>query len=134
MCDHCSCRTYGPIADLTRDHERILELAWQVGEGHDPEGDRTSELLALLHVHGAKEELGLYPQLRASQDLADDVLARLEHEHVEVREQLLTATFDRRSYYALAAHIEEEEMELFPAAMFAFEDEVWDQLDALADT
>lgn len=132
MCDHCSCRTFGPIADLTREHEEILVLAWDVAERGDPDGQRATGLLALLELHGGKEELGLYPRLLESGDLDPEVLDRLEAEHVTIREQLLRGSFDRRSYYALAAHIEEEELELFPAAMFAFDDEVWDELEALA--
>jgi hemerythrin-like domain-containing protein len=132
MCDHCSCRTYPPIADLSRDHETILELAWAVAEdaAHDPA--RVDALLALLDPHVVKEEQGLYPRLVESGDLAADTRSTLEDEHAELRQTLLTGRFDRRAYYALAAHIEEEEMELFPAAMFAFEDDTWDELAALA--
>lgn len=27
MCDHCGCRAYPPIAELTAEHEAILALA-----------------------------------------------------------------------------------------------------------
>ena len=32
------------------------------------------------------------------------------------------------AYFALASHIEVEEMELFPAAMFGFDDDEWDAM------
>jgi hemerythrin-like domain-containing protein len=134
MCDHCSCRTFGPIADLSREHEEILTLAWEVAEGRDATGERARALLAVLDGHVRKEELGLYPWLAHTGDLPDDVLERLEDEHVEVRAEIVGGSFDRLDYYALAAHIEEEEMELFPAAMFAFDDDAWAELDRLVLT
>ena len=132
MCDHCSCRSFAPIADLSEDHETILAMAWAIAEdpAHDPEPVRA--LLAILDPHVAKEELGLYPRLVEAGDLAPDSLAALEEEHRQLRARLTSNEFDRRDYYALAAHIEEEELALFPAAMFAFEDETWDELEALA--
>lgn len=141
MCDHCGCREYGPIAELTADHERILELAWRVAEsdrdgtdgsdgtdGTDPIAVARAELAALLAVHAEKEELGLYPLLAATGDLATPQRDALEAEHRDVHEILAHGTFDRRDFFALAAHIEEEEVELFPFAMFGFEDEEWDAM------
>ncbi len=133
MCDHCSCRQFRPIADLSAEHEVILGHAWQVAEGTDADGDHARALLVVLDDHVRKEELGLYPWLSQTGDLADDVLARLEVEHVEVRSEIVEGRFDRRSYFALAAHVEEEEMELFPAAMFAFDEDEWGVLEGLIE-
>ena len=133
MCDHCSCRQFRPIADLTAEHEVILVHAWKVAEGDDADGTQARALLHVLDEHVRKEELGLYPWLAETGDLAGDVLARLEAEHVEVRAEILEGRFDRRSFYALAAHIEEEEMELFPAAMFAFDDDAGEDLEGLIE-
>ncbi|MBK5224180.1 MAG: hemerythrin domain-containing protein [Acidimicrobiia bacterium] len=134
MCDHCGCREFGPIAELTADHESILEMAWLVSEAADrTDPDRLAtrdRLLVLLDEHVVKEETGLYPQLMATGDLSTDTNDRLEEEHRVVRVALVDGTFDRRDYFALAAHIEEEEMELFSGAMFAFDDEEWDEMDA----
>jgi hypothetical protein len=129
VCDHCSCRSFGPIADLTREHEEILALAWEIAEGREVSPDA---LLALLDPHVEKEERGLYPHLLQTGDLPQERLDVLEDEHVGLRFRLTSGTFDRRAYYALASHIEEEEMELFPAAMFAFDDDDWSDLEALA--
>lgn len=133
MCDHCSCRQFRPIADLSAEHEVILGHAWQVAERTDVNGEHASSLLVVLDEHVRKEELGLYPWLSQTGDLTDEVLTRLEAEHVEVRSEIVEGRFDRRSYFALAAHIEEEEMELFPAAMFAFDDDEWDVLEGLIE-
>ncbi len=133
MCDHCGCRAFAPIAELTADHERILELAWQVATG-DPEAPERlaarDALVTLLGVHSVKEEIGLYPQLIESGDLAVEDNDRLEEEHREVHEALVADRFDKREYFALAAHIEEEESELFPFAMFAFDEDEWNRMDA----
>ena len=72
MCDHCSCRQFRAIAELSTEHEQILEVASALIEGR----------------------------------------------------------FDRTMYFELAAHIEEEELELFPLAMFGFDDDDWAVLDA----
>lgn len=123
MCDHCGCREYPPIAQLTAEHEEILRVAWEVAERGGV--DESDVLLGMLEVHVAAEETALYPLLVAAGDLDAAHSAELEAEHAGLKATLLDGTFDRRTYYALAAHIEEEEMELFPAAMFGFDDEAW---------
>jgi hemerythrin-like domain-containing protein len=129
MCDHCGCRSFAEIAELTAEHERILVLAWRVAEQRD-EGAR-AELLQLLAGHVAKEEHGLYPQLVATGDLDHDVVDALEAEHTTIDAQAAGDRWDRRAYYELAAHIEQEEMELFPSAMFGFDDTDWAELGAV---
>jgi hemerythrin-like domain-containing protein len=133
MCDHCGCRAFPPIAQLTAEHEEILRRAWELAEaereGRHPVPAAMDDLLRLLEVHVAKEEAGLYPQLIARDRLSPDQLVDLEKEHCDIRAALVGAGFDRRDFYALAAHIEAEEMELFPAAMLGFDDDEWDAMD-----
>ena len=132
MCDHCGCREYGPIAELTDDHERILALAWAVAEsgrtGARYAQAARADLAALLEVHAEKEEIGLYPLLATTGDLGDEQRGALEGEHRDLHRVLAGTSFDRRDYFALAAHIEEEETELFPWAMFGFDDEEWEAM------
>jgi hemerythrin-like domain-containing protein len=132
VCDHCGCRAFPAIAELTADHETILSLAWRLAEaarrGDTTDPTARDELLAILDAHVVKEETGLYPLLLAAGDLSVETSGTLEDEHRTLRAALTGASFGRRDYYALAAHIEEEEMELFPAAMFAFDDDEWDDL------
>jgi hemerythrin-like domain-containing protein len=136
VCDHCGCRAFPAIAELTADHETILSLAWQLAEavrrGGTTEGttDPTvrDELLAILDAHVVKEETGLYPLLLAAGDLSAETSGTLQDEHRTLRAALTGGAFDRRDFYALAAHTEQEELELFPAAMFAFDDEEWNEL------
>jgi len=133
MCDHCGCRDFAPVAELTAEHETILELAWEVAEqaraGHRPAAE-AGPLLALLERHSAKEETGLYPELLGVGALEVDVIDRLEAEHRSLRSCLVGGTFDRRAFLALAAHIEEEELELFSAAMLWFDDDEWNAAGA----
>ena len=73
----------------------------------------------------------LYPGLRRKDADAEDHPHGCqdqnegEAEHRDLRCSLTDGAFDRRDFYALAAHIEDEEMELFPAAMLGFDDEEW---------
>jgi hypothetical protein len=129
MCDHCGCHEVAEIAELAAEHERILDLAWRATEGGDPAaGD---ELLPLLAGHVAKEEEGLYPLLVAAGGLGAADVAALEAEHVAIDAHATERRWDRRAFYALAAHIESEELELFPAALFAFDDRHWAELAAV---
>jgi hemerythrin-like domain-containing protein len=133
MCDHCGCRAFPPIAELTAEHEEILTRGWAVAEaeraGRIPSASEVDELVRLLAAHVRKEETGLYPELVARGALSADQLAELELEHRDLHDALTAVRFDRRAFYALAAHIEVEETELFPAAMFGFDDEEWDAVD-----
>ncbi|HEX2849798.1 MAG TPA: hypothetical protein VHN98_04560, partial [Acidimicrobiales bacterium] len=74
MCDHCGCRSFGPIAELTAEHEEILRLAWDLAEAHRnrvPGGEGlAAELLARLDVHNVSEEGGLYRLLLEVSDFS----------------------------------------------------------------
>ncbi len=129
MCDHCGCRKFPAIAEFTADHERIQALGWKVVTTHGDQRSRArDELMQLLEQHVAREEELLYPLLVDTGDLSAEARSKLEDEHRELHAVLETDGFDRRAYYALASHIEEEESELFPLAMFGFDDDDWDQM------
>lgn len=132
MCDHCGCRAHPPIAELTAEHDVILRLAWQLAEaeraGAAMAPGAHTELLDLLDGHVAKEETGLYPVLVSTGGMAEDRIAGLEDEHRELHRALAGPGFDRPAFYALAAHIEEEEHELFPAAMLGFDEPEWEAM------
>jgi hypothetical protein len=137
MCDHCGCRAFPPVAELTAEHEEILSRAWALAEATRacrlPPTRDVDELVRMLDVHARKEETGLYRELADLGALGADQLADLEEEHRELHDALTSTAFDRRAFYALAAHIEVEEMELFPAAMLRFDDEEWLAMDAAHD-
>lgn len=133
MCDHCGCRSFAPIAELTGEHVEILDRAWALAEATGSDrprpGDDVAGLLSLLDVHVAKEETGLYPELLDVGGLSQEHRGQLEQEHRELRAALVDGNFDRRDYYALAAHIEVEEMELFSAAMLNFDERDWHEME-----
>ncbi len=135
MCDHCGCRAYAPVAELTAEHEEILTRAWALVEatraGREPSTEEVDALLARLDVHVAKEEYGLYPELRELEGLGEAENATLEEEHRVIRDAIVAGGFDHHDYYALAAHIEVEELELFSTAMFLFDDREWADLDTV---
>lgn len=130
MCDHCGCREFAPIAELTAEHETILDLAWSIAaachDGRPVPSVEVETMAALLVAHANKEETGLYPELSALGCLEPAQLAELEREHVDLHADLLANRFDRRAYFELAAHIEVEETELFSAARFGFDEPEWD--------
>lgn len=132
MCDHCGCRAFPPIAELTAEHVEILAMAWELAEaartGHPSAPGVLDNLLALLDLHVVKEEAGLYPELLQVGGLTEEACAELEEEHRLVRAALVSGRFDRREFYELASHIEEEEMELFSAARFNFEEPEWEDM------
>lgn len=134
MCDHCGCREYAPIMELTVDHEEILRLAeglaaaTRMGRPVDPViRDR---LLAILAVHSLKEEVGLYPILIDAMGASADAFDHLEVEHREIDAAITSGTFDHLALYALQRHIEEEEEVLFSGALFHFDGDTWDDLEA----
>jgi hemerythrin-like domain-containing protein len=135
MCDHCGCRNVGPTAELTAEHDEILALAWQLAEAHrharaaDP--SVVARLIELRARHSEKEERGLFPLVVESGDCEHSQVEHLESEHREQRARLDQGRFTRDDYYALAAHVEEEEFELFPMAMFGFDDTMWAEMEAV---
>lgn len=135
MCDHCGCRDVGPTAELTAEHDEILGLAWQVAEaqrrGQAPDQRVVGRLLEVRERHSTKEERGLFALVLEAGDCTPEQISTLEQEHLEQRAILEAGTFTRDDYYALAAHVEEEEFELFPMAMFGFDDAMWDEMDSI---
>jgi hemerythrin-like domain-containing protein len=134
MCDHCSCRQFRAIAELSTEHEQILEVAWALSERHREtgvaDGPLQAQLGRMLAVHVEAEEVALYPLLVETGGLDPSDSDMLEQEHTDLGAALIAGKFDRKTYFALAAHIEEEELELFPLAMFGFDDDDWARLDA----
>jgi hemerythrin-like domain-containing protein len=134
MSDHCGCRAYAPIAELTGEHEQLVALA-------EPLADATrnhrridaagrDRLIELLDRHVVKEEAGLYPLLIAEADWRSDALDQFEAEHGELFDAIDQGRFDHVAYYAPLRHIEEDEDELFSAALCHFDGDTWDDLDA----
>ena len=134
MCDHCGCREYAPIAELTAEHVTILGLAEALAAATDssrpfPSNDR-ERLRALLISHARTEELGLYPLLIAQSEDEPGAYDHLEEEHRDVIQAIDSDRFDHLALYALQRHIEEEDEGLFTRSTFYFDGDTWDAMDA----
>lgn len=133
MCDYCGCRDLPPIGELMDEHDSIMELAWKVVEHTTPDDaswrQAREELRVFLLQHATKEEIALYPLLTTSGDLSDDDREMLEEEHRSLLAMVDGGNFDRAGLNELAAHIQEEELGLFPGAMFAFTDSDWEEME-----
>ena len=135
MCDHCGCRAFPAIAELTAEHEAILGLAETLADAtrhhRAIDVEERGRLIAVLQTHVAKEEAGLYPLLIAEMGEDADAFDHLELEHRELFDAIDADSFDHLALYALQRHIEEEEEVLFSGALFHFDGDTWDDLDAV---
>lgn len=134
MCDHCGCREYRPIAELTAEHGTILGIAEALADATErsipfPPADR-ARLRALLISHARKEELGLYPLLIAQSEDEPSAYDHLVDEHREVILAIDAGRFDHLALYALQRHIEEEDEGLFTRSTFFFDGDTWDAMSA----
>lgn len=92
MCDYCGCRHEPAIAELSQEHEQVLELSsrmrWHARERDLGAAQRTlAALQPLLAVHTHKEEQGPFAQLRRAWG-ADDRIDALIREHHDIDELL----------------------------------------------
>ena len=139
MCDYCGCRFIPQIAELSDEHDRLLDLAYRLRR-HAEAGTRDAvldlldgEFVALLQRHTDKEERGVFAELRAIGD-ADDRLDALVGEHRDL--ELLVARVRRggadwpatvvQLATELSGHVVDEEVDLFPYAMYELDDARWD--------
>lgn len=144
MCDYCGCRdTAAAIGELSDEHEEVLELTYRLrrlaGVGDHPGVAEVLETLEpLLARHTAKEEQGLFTQLRAAWG-ADDRLDALvdEHRMVDALLDVVRAgdpgwrTAARTASDTLSAHLLAEETDLFPYAMYELRPEQWAAIDEI---
>ena len=141
MCDYCGCRSIGTIADLAAEHEAVLTLSSEI-RSKLALGDTATarsqfkELLAVLAPHIAKEEQGIFAELRREGALGP-YLDRLAGEHAALAAS--TAVLDELADSAwsdevaallddLAAHIAIEEYDLFPASVVELAPGAWDRI------
>ena len=142
MCDYCGCRSMALIEELGAEHERLTDLVGQVHRGvaRGDMGwarDRFGELVALLRVHTAVEEAGVFSALRAAGELGGQVDALLA-EHASVWESIgglgrrWEGEVALRLIAELGAHIAREEYDLFPASLVAITPAGWDAAERAA--
>lgn len=138
MCEYCGCQAVTAIADLTAEHEAVVDLAGlavSAVRAGDPAAaaDVARRIAQVLVPHTAVEERGLFPALAGEFGAHVD---RLVAEHREF-EAVLEAAPDApawpgRLVAALARlreHILAEQDGAFPAALASLSPEQWDAVD-----
>lgn len=144
MCNYCGCRALEPVAELTAEHERILNLRGEIRRAvargdHAGAVAHVKALREVLDVHDAVEELSVYPALARHPEYSDKV-GTLFDEHDDLDEALRTAVVTAATtgpdsadwpgviaaLEVLIEHIDHEEHGLFPAAAIALEPADWE--------
>jgi len=140
MCSYCGCDSEGLVAQLMEDHDRIGALVVQANtalDSNDFEGAArvSAQIARLFERHGAKEEDGLFAELRA-EGVAVDSVAELESEHraLQVDLAVLAAgdvTALGRVLTQLLDHAGREDTDLFPAALTLLSNEAWVRINKI---
>jgi hypothetical protein len=149
MCEYCGCQALASIAQLTAEHEAVVNAigcARRAIEAADVAGavHHAREISRLLRPHTAVEEEALFPAL--ARDFPEHV-ERLLHDHRVVEDVLAEAGPGTVGTEAAAApgqawlgrlggalhllreHILAEQDGAFPAALGALDPEDWDRVD-----
>jgi iron-sulfur cluster repair protein YtfE (RIC family) len=149
VCNYCGCRALEPIAELTAEHERILNLRGEIRRAVARDDfpaalTHLEDLRRILDLHDAVEELSLYPALARHPEYSDKV-GTLFDEHDDLDETIQTAmttaattgpgSADWSAVIAalevLIEHIHHEEHGMFPAAAIALEPADWEHVAAV---
>lgn len=144
MCEYCGCRDLVTIADLTAEHDVLVNLSGRArrallaGDLHAA-ADLTRAMSTVLVPHTSVEEEALFPAMAAEfGDHVHDLLS--EHRLIE---GVLTESADgtpddptwpERLEHALSVlreHIIKEQDGLFPAALATLDPTEWDHLEAV---
>lgn len=133
MCDYCDCRQLRPIAELSEEHERLLALSARIRAalGSPDKGCAAAlldELLAILEPHARREEEGLFVALARDEDLRGVVPALLADHAVLHRPGDGSEAGIVRFLDTLAAHIDREEHDVFPAALQILPASAWSEV------
>lgn len=138
MCDYCGCRNQPEINELSEEHDRLLDLAYELRQlarrGSHAEVLELvdGEFASLLDHHTDKEEQGLFTQLRSC-FAADDRLDTLIGEHREIGVLVTTVRAGEDGWRDVLTqlvddldhHILDEEVDLFPYAMYELRGSQW---------
>jgi hemerythrin-like domain-containing protein len=149
VCNHCGCRAFEPVAQLSDEHDQILHLSAEIGRAV-ARGDCTvaAEQLRALHdlleIHDAVEELSLYPAMARNPEFLEKVGTLFdEHDDFDrVVGSALTSvqrTGPSSADWAavlgalemLAEHIDHEEHGVFPAAAVSLDPADWEHAAAV---
>lgn len=144
MCEYCGCQSLTPIAELTREHETVVNLIGAVRAAdarHDIAGMATvvRQIATVLGPHTQVEEQGLFPALVAE---FPEHVATLREQHRRVETVLAEAksevptdpTWPERLIevlHLLREHILAEQDGVFPAALASLTNDQWEAVAAV---
>lgn len=144
MCDYCGCQALKAIAQLTDEHDLIVELAGEASRAlrtgdRDLAADRTRRMAAVLETHTAVEEGALFPAM--AEDFGEHVDALIDEHRVidRVLAESRWGTPDDLGWpgrlaevlHLLREHILKEQDGVFPAALAVLDNEQWDEVEAV---
>lgn len=145
MCDYCGCRETPLVNELMTEHGHLqdevdhIRRALRAGDTHGV-ATRLGELVAHLTRHVSREEKGIFAALRTQGDYADEI-DDLEGEHrwlddaaagLDLESPTLDATLGAL-FDALEAHIQREDLGIFPVSVVTLGAEGWDLVQQAHD-
>lgn len=142
MCEHCGCREVESIRELRDEHDALSGQAFHVRHAL-ASGDRGAarvlldELVSHLVQHVTREELGMFAALRSQGEFAAEVAA-LEGEHRAMDAVVAGLDPEGPDFVArvtallddLDAHIEREDLGIFPVAVVTLGATGWATVEA----
>lgn len=142
MCEYCGCQALDAIADLTAEHDLVIELGRQVrgalkGGDLGRAAERVRAITAVLGPHTEVEEDALFPAMAA--EFPDHVEA-LRGEHRVIKDVLAEAAHGtptdpawparvEQVLHLLREHILKEQDGVFPAALAVLGPDQWNAMD-----
>ena len=143
MCEYCGCQAQDAIAELTAEHDAVVELGGQARRALDRgdldlAADRARAIATVLRPHTAVEEEALFPAMAAEYP---GHVALLVADHRRIEEVLAESAAGTPSDEAwparlahaltdLREHILREQDGVFPAALISLDNDQWDALAA----
>jgi hemerythrin-like domain-containing protein len=140
MCEYCGCQDVPAIAQLTAEHDAIVDLMARVRDAvarddRDSAAQTARQMLAILGPHTSVEEQALFPAMQAE---FTEQIDQLRAEHREIEAVLATQPTDPdwpahllAALHQLREHILKEQDGVFPASLAILRPEDWERLDAV---
>lgn len=144
MCEYCGCQALEAIAELTAEHDVVVNLSGEIRRALQAgrlgvAADRSRAVAAVLAPHTAVEEGALFPAM--AEEYGEHVRGLVdEHRQIEnaLAESAESTPTDpawparlERALYLLRAHILKEQDGVFPAALAVLDPAQWDRLDTV---
>ena len=142
MCDYCGCQAIDAIAELTAEHDVVVNISGELlralkAGDRQTAAEKSREISTVLSAHTAVEERALFPAMREDYGEHVDAL-RQDHRLIEAvlaesAEGTPTGSdWPDRVAHALRVlreHILKEEDGVFPAALTVLSPNQWDAVD-----